>query len=254
MGSLDGTAAVVTGGSHGIGLATARALLREGASVAICSRGQEDVDAAVAALEDDGPVMGLAADVSVREDMDRLFAAAEEAHGPVDWLVCSHGVFFHGFFTELSDEDWDKTFDVNVKGCFLAGQTAARRMIANGRKGRIVLIGSMNADRVDPGSGHYCASKAAVNLLAAGMARDLGRNGICVNVISPGWIRTRLTEAGEADRTDEQGRFILNPVERIGVPEDVAEAALYLIRQSGFVTAQVLRVDGGQSMMGANGF
>ena len=91
-------------------------------------------------------------------------------------------------------------------------------------------------------------------MLAAGMARDLGRHGITVNVISPGWIRTRLTEAGEADRTDEQGRFILNPVERIGTGEDVAEAVLYLINQSGFITAEVIRVDGGQTMMGANGF
>ncbi|MCW2991870.1 MAG: family oxidoreductase [Solirubrobacterales bacterium] len=254
MGTLDGTAAVVTGGSHGIGLATARALLREGASVTICSRGQADVDAAVALLAADGPVHGVAADVSVRTDVERLFAEAEAAHGPVGALVCSHGVFFHAPFTELTDEAWDATFDVNAKGCFLAGQIAARSMIANGIRGRIVLIGSMNADRVDPGSGHYSASKAAVNLLAAGMARDLGPHGITVNAISPGWIRTRLTEAAEADRTDEQGRFILNPVERIGTGDDVAEAALYLIRQSGFVTAQILRVDGGQSMMGANGF
>ena len=135
MGTLDGTAAVVTGGSHGIGLATARALLREGASVTICSRGQDDVDAAVASLSPEGPVLGVAADVSVRADVERLFAEAEAAHGPVDSLVCSHGVFFHGSFTELTDDAWDTTFAVNTKGCFLAGQVAARSMIANEPEG-----------------------------------------------------------------------------------------------------------------------
>jgi NAD(P)-dependent dehydrogenase (short-subunit alcohol dehydrogenase family) len=255
LGTLDSMAAVVTGGSHGIGLATARALLREGASVTICSRTQADVDAAVSQLRASGPVEGVAADVSRREDMERLIAHAEAAHGPVDVLVCSHGAFFHAPFTELTDEAWDATFDINAKGCFLAGQIAARRMIANDRRGRIVLIGSMNADRVDPGSAHYCASKAAVNLLAAGMACDLGPYGITVNAISPGWIRTRLTEAGLDDRTDADGRFILNPVGRVGEGDDVAAAVLYLAHPSnGFVTAQVLRVDGGQSMMGANGF
>jgi len=254
LGTLEGKVAVVTGGSHGIGLAVARALLREGAAVTICSRGEADVTAAVAELGVDGPVTGIAADVSVRADMERLFAHSEAAHGPVDALVCSHGVFFHAPITELTDEAWDATFDVNAKGCFLAGQLAARSMIANGTKGRIVLVGSMNADRVDPGAAHYCASKAAVNLLAAGMACDLGPHGITVNAISPGWIDTRLTHAGLPDRTDENGRFTLNPVGRVGQGADVAEAVLYLIAQSGFVTAQVVRVDGGQAMMGANGF
>lgn len=255
MGTLDNRVAVVTGGSHGIGLATARALLREGASVTICSRSQDDVDAAVAQLAEHGPVAGVATDVSQRDEVERLMGYAEAAHGPIDILVCSHGAFFHAPFTELTDEAWDATFDINVKGCFLAGQVAARSMIANGRRGRIVLIGSMNADRVDPGSSHYCASKAAVNLLAAGMACDLGPHGITVNAISPGWIRTRLTDAGIDDRTDADGRFILNPVGRVGEGDDVAAAVLYLSHPStSFVTAQVLRVDGGQSMMGANGF
>lgn len=238
-----------------VGIAIARALLREGASVTICSRDEGEVADAARRLSVDGSVIGVAADVAVRADVERMFERSEEEHGEPDILVCSHGVFFHAPFPRLSDEQWDRTFDVNVKGCYHAGQIAARKMLAHGRGGRIVLIGSMNSLRADPGSAHYCASKAAVDALVRGMAADLSPHGITVNAIAPGWIRTRMTEANLPQRHDEAGRFILNPVRRVGEPEDVADTVLWLVRpEASFVTAQTISVDGGQAMMGANAF
>ena len=213
MSALAGTVAVVTGASHGIGYGVARALLREGARVTICSRSADAV---------------------------------------VEALVCSHGTYVRSEFLELTDEQWETTIGTNLTGCFMCGQEAARSMVAGGRRGRVVLLSSINAFRADPGCADYGASKAGVHLLARGMACDLAPHGITVNVVVPGWIRSPMSEPfiDGAVIDQDTGRFTLNLAGRVGEPEDIANAVVWLAQPAtGYVTGQILTVDGGQTAM-----
>ncbi len=257
-GRLAGRSAVVTGAAQGIGLGVTRALLESGASVAMLGRTDGKLRAAAEELSGLGRTLPLAVDVGDREAVEAAFSTAAEAHGDPDILVCCHGVIGNAPFLELGQQQWEETLRANLTGVFNCGQVAARRMVAaaastgtdpGGRsEGRIVLCGSPAGIRADKGSADYSASKAGVHLLGKAMAVELAEHGITVNIVVPGFIMTPMSEPYAAGLTDEDGRFVLNPVGRVGRPADIAGAVLWLVDSAGdFVTGQLITVDGGES-------
>jgi NAD(P)-dependent dehydrogenase (short-subunit alcohol dehydrogenase family) len=247
LNSLAGTLAVVTGGARGIGRGIARALLGEGAAVVIASRTRTDLDEACQELSPLGQVTAVQCDVSDSSQVARLFDEALRGADRLDALVCAHGVVTYRPFLEISEEQWDRTLAINLKGAFLCGQAAAAAMVRAGRPGRIVFISSINGLAAEPESADYSASKAGLHLLARGMACDLARYGITVNVVAPGWVRSPMS-APYLSNDVLSGRVRFNPVGRVGEPADIGNAVAWLLReQSSYVTGAVLPVDGGQS-------
>jgi NAD(P)-dependent dehydrogenase (short-subunit alcohol dehydrogenase family) len=247
---LDGAVAIVTGAGRGIGREIARVLAEQGASVVAASRTRAELEELAA--EQAGVGGNLAAypcDVSRATSARSLVDWTTQRFGAPNILVCSHGVAAERPFLELSEQQWDETLAINLKGCFLVGQTTARAMVAAGRPGRIVFVSSTNALGAEPHTSDYDASKAGLHGLTRSMALALGPLGITVNAVAPGWIRTAMTESfltGEL----LSGRQVVNPVGRIGEPTDIARAVAWLVHPlNSFVNGTVVVVDGGQSAM-----
>ena len=240
--------AVVTGGSRGIGRAIARELARQGAAVVVnyvshpsAARGiVEEIE------RDGGQAAAVQADVSDRAAVEAMVREAVRRFGGVDILVNNAGIDVVATVLDTTDEDWDRIFAVNAKGCFLCTQTAARAMIDGGRGGRIVNITSVNARLGWKARAAYSASKGAVEAFTRCCARDLGPHGITANVVAPGAIRTEiwgdsLTPATEKAQSDRIA------VGYIGEPEDVAGIVAFLASPaSRFITGEVILVDGGR--------
>lgn len=237
-------AAVVTGGSKGIGLACAERLQRDGHSVLVCARHEDEILEATRRLEVNGPARGLVADVGDPDDCRRIVDECVAAFGRIDALVNNAGVYFPVPLLEMSREDWDSTFAVNVRGPMLAGVAAARYMKEQGG-GHIVNISSTNGIMAEPEFAHYNASKAALISLTKTMAIEWAPYNIQVNSIAPGWILTPLSEPWVADLTDEQLKASF-PMARVGRAEEIAEVAAFLCRDgAGYLNAETIKVDGG---------
>jgi NAD(P)-dependent dehydrogenase (short-subunit alcohol dehydrogenase family) len=245
-----GSIAIVTGAGRGIGRQTARLLAEQGARVVVASRTAAELGELVGELA----ARGLRAaahpcDVSRGGPARALVGRTCEQFGVPDVVVCCHGVAAERPFLELTERQWDRTLAVNLKGCFLVGQAAARAMVAAGRPGRIVFVSSINALASEPRVAAYNASKAGVHGLTRSMALELGARGITVNAVAPGWVRTGLTEPS-LDEGLLSGRHAVNPVRRIGEPVDVARAVAWLADPaSSYVNGSVVVVDGGQTAM-----
>lgn len=242
---LEGKTALVTGGSAGIGLATASAFVAEGAHVYITGRRQAALDAAAAAL---GPrVIPVRADASCIKDLDRLYARIASERGQLDVLYANAGLYEFARLGEITEEHFDRHFDTNVKGLLFAVKKALPLM----RRGAsVILTGSIVASRGVPAFSVYSATKAAVRAFARGWAVDLKEQGIRVNVISPGPVDTPGLEglAGDAQAVDplKRGLAATVPLGRLGLPEEVARAAVFLASDdASFVTGAELAVDGG---------
>ena len=245
--SLEGKFALITGGARGIGRGIARVLIGQGASVVVVSRTQADLDEAQDELSELGDVTAIQCDVSDAHQVAKLFTRVASVFERLDALVCAHGVIEYCPFLELTEEQWDRTLAINLKGGFLCGQAAAAEMVRGGRGGRIVFISSINGLAAEPESVDYSASKAGVHLLARGMACDLADHGITVNVVAPGWVKSPMSAPYLTDDV-LSGALRFNPVGRVGEPEDIGHAVAWLVSdQSSYVTGAVIPVDGGQT-------
>jgi dehydrogenase/reductase SDR family member 4 len=245
--SLAGQHALVTGGTRGIGLAIAETFAAAGAKVTVCSRKEPNVQAAVKSIEEGGGhVFGVAADVGNAFDITRLADAAEAQFGPVNVLVNNAATNRHfGPIEEISEANWDHTLNVNLKAPFLVAQRIGRTMIARG-SGSIINIASTAGLQAATRMGAYSVSKAALIMLTKVLAREWGKHGVRVNCICPGLVQTELSEALWTDDKRREAILAMKALKRIGQPNEIAGAALYLASSaSSFTTGAILQIDGG---------
>jgi NAD(P)-dependent dehydrogenase (short-subunit alcohol dehydrogenase family) len=240
--SLAGKVALVTGAGKRIGRSVALRLASEGADVVVNYRSSkaeaDEVAAQIGAMR--RRAVAIQADVAKKSDVIALFAAVEREFGRLDILVNNVGMFFPAKFEELTEEQWDRIMNTNLKSQFLCAQAAAPMLRRSGR-GRIVNFASLGGLLAWPSYTHYCVSKAGVIMLTRCLARALAPE-IAVNAIAPGTI------SFEGDAPELAEDFIrLAPLKRTGTAKDIDDAVVYLV-QSEFVTGQVLVVDGGRSL------
>jgi len=242
---LNGKTAIITGGSRGIGYATADKFLSEGAAVILTASTQESADRAADRLREKYPqarVTGISPDLSSLESVRRAFREATAEFGCVDILVNNAGISESTPFTDYTEETFDKVMDLNVKGVFNATRAAVECMVCRG-KGVILSTSSMVSISGQPRGFAYPASKFAVNGLTVSLARELGPKGIRVNAVAPGIIDTDMMKAVPKEVIDPMIRSI--PLRRLGQPEDIANAFLFLASdEASYITGVVLSVDG----------
>ena len=237
--------AVITGGSRGIGYATAEAFLKEGATVVIAASSKASADKAVASLKEKFPhstVAGISPDLSKLEDVRSIFKTISGTYGCIDILVNNAGVSESTPLAEYTEETFDKVMDLNVKGVFNATRAAAECMIPRG-KGVILNTSSMVSIYGQPSGFAYPASKFAVNGMTVSLARELGPKGIRVNAVAPGITETDMMKAVPKEVIEPMIRQI--PLRRLGQPEDIANAFVFLAsEEASYITGVVLSVDG----------
>jgi 3-oxoacyl-[acyl-carrier protein] reductase len=247
MSKLEGKVAIVTGASKGIGAAIARHLADEGASVVVnYASSKVDADRVVAEIgRGGGRAVAVQADVSKRADVERLFEETKTAFGRLDILVNNAGVYAFSPLEAITEEFFSRLFDINVLGPLLASQAAAAHFGPAG--GSIVNVSSVVSTLSPPNSAVYSATKAAVDAITRSLAKELGPRNIRVNAINPGVVETEGTRAGgflDGDfRKDVETK---TPLGRIGQPDDVAGAAVFLASEdAAWITGETLAIAGG---------
>lgn len=248
MRSIEGMSLLVTGGGTGIGAGTARYFVERGARVTICGRRQDKIDAVSAAL---GPACrAVRADISVAEDRERVMEAAVEHGGGLDALVNNAGNMLRGPITALSQAELLDVFNVNVVAAMLLSGLAVPHLAR--RRGAIVYFGSVHTRRAYPGASPYAATKGALETITKVVAAELGAQQIRVNCIVPGAVPTDLNiRAGLFTEQEHDKRMQAiapyHALQRVGTPEEIAEAVDYCIRAEWF-TGQSIVIDGGLSL------
>jgi len=238
--------AVITGAGVGMGAGIANRFAQAGAAIVINYRSHEEEARIVAAeVEKIGrQVLVVQADVSNSADVARLFEEVRVQMGAVDILVNNSGIYPKSDLLDMSEQDWDETLDINLKGVFLCTQAAARQMIKAGKGGSIVNIGSIEGINPAAGHTHYAASKAGVAMFGMNAALELGKYNIRVNTVSPGLINAPALPTAWPEGLE---RWLNRcPLGRVGEPEDVADVCLFFASDaSRWVTGTQLLVDGG---------
>jgi len=244
---LAGRVAIVTGGSRGIGLASARLLAEGGASVVVSGRDAARLEAATRELEATGaPVLGVAADAVRREDVERLVEAARERFGRLDVLVNNAGMTRDQLLVRMKDDDWDQVLATNLRGVFLMTRAVGKVMMRQ-RSGRIINISSTAGAMGNAGQVNYSAAKAGVIGLTKAAARELAHWNILVNAVAPGLIETDMTASLPAEAREALLGQV--PLKRIGVARDVAEVVRFLAGDgAAYITGQTIHVNGGLYM------
>jgi NAD(P)-dependent dehydrogenase (short-subunit alcohol dehydrogenase family) len=242
---LESKVALVTGASKGVGKGIALELARAGAQVVVnYNRDGAGAEATVAEIRGMGrEAFSVQADVGVAADVDRMFAQALERFPRLDILVNNAGVQTWKPLLDLTEAEWDRTIDTNLKGCFLCTQRAARHMRERGR-GRIINIGSGCNRIAFPNLVDYTASKGGIEMFTKVAAVELGRYQITVNCVAPGAVEIERTKLEAGDYAGTWAK--LTPLGRVGQPADVARAVVFLASDAAeFITGQTIWVDGG---------
>lgn len=245
MFDLTGKKALVTGATGGLGGAIARTLHAQGASVALSGTRVEALEALAAKLGERAVVTPC--NLAEKESVEALVPAAEDKLGGLDILVNNAGVTRDNLFMRLKDDDWDSVIAVNLTAAFRLSRAAVKTMMRR-RHGRIVSIGSVVGTAGNPGQGNYAASKAGLIGMSKALAAEVASRNITVNVVSPGFIESPMTQA----LNDKQREGILAdvPMGRLGAGADVAAAVAYLVSdEAAYITGQTLHVNGGMTMV-----
>lgn len=245
MRGLQDKVVVVTGAGRGIGKATAERFAAEGAKLVVAERDEDSGVAVAKALTDAGhEARFVRVDVAERESVQAMFTAATDAFGRVDVLVNNAGIVADSTLKKMSDEKFDAVVAVNLRGTYMATQEAAALMTAQGDGGVILNAASVVALYGNFGQTNYVATKAGVIGMTKVWARELGKAGIRVNAVAPGFIQTAMTEG--IPETVMEGLLSKVPLRRMGAAEDIAAAYCFLASDdAAYVTGTVLSVDGG---------
>lgn len=239
--------AIVTGAGSGIGASVAERLAGEGARVAVADVNEAAAQQVAAQIrEAGGKAIAIQVDVSSPPQVTTLVSQTHKQWGRIHILVNNAGVSGKHPFLDMDVAEWDRVLSVNLKGAFLCSQAVARIMVQEGGGGKIINITSVNAKVVVPGLCHYCASKGGLHMLTKALAVELAPHKINVNAVGPGIVETSLTAPSLKDPDTFQSLLQNVPWGRVGQPEDVAEAVLFLAsRRADYITGTSLWVDGG---------
>lgn len=244
MKRLEGKTAVITGGGRGIGAASAKKFLAEGANVVIVDVNQEDLDHVVTeAGEQQERILGIKADITNKADIDHVLEKAVQTFSKVDIVINNAGITADAQLLKMEEEDWDKVINVNLKGVFLLTQKVAALMKEQG-SGVILNASSVVGIYGNFGQTNYAASKFGINGMTKTWAKELGRYKIRVNSVAPGFILSPMTEKmPEKALSMMKEKAVLGT---LGTPEDIANAYAFLASdEASFITGTVLNVDGG---------
>jgi 3-oxoacyl-[acyl-carrier protein] reductase len=243
---IEGKVAIVTGSARGLGAATARRLAEEGAKVVITDILQEQAEATAAALRAEGlQAHCIVADITKGAEVQRLVAETVAHFGGVHILVNNAGFPRDKYLVKMSEDDWDLVMEVMLKGAFLASKAVMPRFIEQGW-GRVINISS-RAHFGNPTQANYSAAKAGLIGMAKALAIEEGRYGITVNCVAPGFMETEMVQALPTYETIKERAIAMQPIKRVGKPEDIANAVAFLASEcASFITGEVLHVTGGR--------
>jgi 3-oxoacyl-[acyl-carrier protein] reductase len=242
--NLTDKVAIVTGAGRGIGRAIALKLAGAGAKVVVSDILEKEAEAVAGEIKaKGGQGLAIVADVSSSADVTRMVEETVKAYSRIDILVNNAGIARDQLLVRMSEEDWDKVLDVDLKSVFLCTKAVLRYMLKN-RWGRIISLSSIAGLMGNPGQANYSSAKAGVIGFTRTVASEVGSHGITVNAIAPGFIETEMTKKIKEEQQREIKKNI--PLDRFGTPQDVAEAVAFLAsEEAGYITGQVLSVNGG---------
>jgi len=243
MSRFENKVAVVTGGSSGIGYACAKLLLQEGAKVCICARNSAKVEKAVEELSQYGEIIGCSVDIAVKAQVVTAINVTVEKFGSIDILINNAGLNADAQFYKMTDEQFEKVIDTNLKGMYYFSKAVVPGMMEK-RYGKIVSVASVSAFNGNFGQSNYAASKGAIISMTRVMGKELGKYGINVNAVSPGSIMTEMYEKVPQEIKEKKLAGI--PLRRYGDPVEAAKVICFLASDdSSYVTSQNVVVDGG---------
>lgn len=236
--------AIVTGASRGIGLSVATAFAKAGFNLAICATREETLNKAADQLAEHGAeVFARVVNVAVQSEVQDFVSETAKHFGRIDVLVNNAGITRDNLAMRMKPEEWASVIEINLNSVFYASQAVLKPMM-RARAGRIINISSVVASMGNPGQLNYCAAKGGIDAMTRSLAREVGSRNITVNAIAPGFIQTDMTDELGDKAKDTLASQI--PLGRLGQPEDIASAALFLALDSGaYITGQVLHVNGG---------
>lgn len=246
---LKGKVAIITGARRGMGKSHALTLAKAGAKAVVSDISLDDCQKVVEEIEREGEeALAVKCDVTKKEEVDEMVKKTIEKWGKIDILVNNAGIIQFKPFLELTEEDWDKTLDINLKGYFLCAQACVKEM-AKQKSGIIINIASVAMGQVGigfPNSAHYCASKGGIVGMTEALAVELAPYNIRVNAISPGMIETPMIDPIKKDPKTMEAMLAKVPMHRVGQPQEVSNLVLFLASdQSSYITGSNIIIDGG---------